>query len=381
MIRVEYGKDKNLQTWYSDQMGKRILKKANTMGQHAPKLKSIHNELFRSILSNLHKELSQINLQVISDILLEDRDILVNKYEWIAEYTRICDFLALYSNMIHEKRSSDECKTFRRNYLNRFSGVYLEAVIGKIGKSEEYFVSSCQEFNRLKQEADYLLKKANEMIAKVFQYSMMPQQIRYELYQKMDVSVCPYCGRQYIHMLSKDAMDSYLGDLDHFYPKRYYQLFSLSLWNLLPVCKPCNQLLKKEHMSGFLNPLAEGFDDDCKFIVSCKDAKAMIGLNDHFTLKWEIQQYTSDAKANKIQKNITQFKLDEVYQYHKQDVKILLKKRYLYSKNYFDKINQFLEGIYLSEDEKNCLVYGTSLNRNKFHKEMLGKMTYDVVKH
>lgn len=381
MIRVEYGKDKNLQSWYSNQIGKQILKNAINMGCHPPKLKSLHNELFRSILSNLYKELSQINLQVISDILLEDREILINRYRWIAEYTRLCDFLAFYSSMKNTKRGRNEYKMLRINYLNRFSGDYLDAVIDKIGKSKEYFESSWSNFGQLKKEADDFLKKVNEMIAKVFDYSMMEQQMRYELYQKMDVSICPYCGRQYIHMLSTDEKDSYLGDLDHFYPQIYYQLFSLSLWNLLPVCKPCNQLFKREHMDDLLNPLADGFDDDCIFTVNCQDALAIIGLNDNFTLKWEIQQYTSNLKAIKIQKNISLFQLDEVYKYHKQDVKMLLKKRYLHSQNYFDKIDQLLKGASLSEDEKNCLIYGTSLNKNNFHKEMLGKMTYDIVKY
>lgn len=381
MIRVEYGKDKSLQSWYSNQMGKQILKNAINMGSPPLKLKNLPNKIFQSILSNLHKELSQINLQVISDILLEDREILINRYGWIAEYTRLCDFLAFYRSMKNIKRDRNECKTLRINYLNRFSGDYLRAVIDKIGENEEYFVSSWPKFEQLKQEADDFLKKVNEIIEKVFDYSMMEKKIRYELYKKMDVSICPYCGRQYIHMLSKDEGDSYLGDLDHFYPKIYYQLFSLSLWNLLPVCKPCNQLFKREQMDEFLNPLADGFDDDCIFIVNCQDVQAMIGLNDNFTLKWEIQQYTSDLKANKIQKNIMLFQLDKVYQYHKQDVRILLKKRYLHSQNYFDKIDQLLGGTSLSEEEKNCLIYGTSLNKNNFHKEMLGKMTYDVVKH
>ena len=33
----------------------------------------------------------------------------------------------------------------------------------------------------------------------------------------------------------------------------------------------------------------------------------------------------------------------------------------------------------LSEEEKNYLLYGTSLNKDQFHKELLGKMTYDII--
>ena len=88
----------------------------------------------------------------------------------------------------------------------------------------------------------------------------------------------------------------------------------------------------------------------------------------------------SPELAEKIRNNLSLFKLNEVYQYHKTDVKDLLRKKYLYSGAYGRKLEEMMHGLPgMTEEEKNRLRYGTSLKRENFRKELLGKMTYDVV--
>lgn len=60
--------------------------------------------------------------------------------------------------------------------------------------------------------------------------------------------VCPYCGLEYVDVLDDGR---YLGDLDHVYPKSICTLFSLSIWNLIPSCKKCNQSLKRNNRKNF----------------------------------------------------------------------------------------------------------------------------------
>lgn len=84
----------------------------------------------------------------------------------------------------------------------------------------------------------------------------------YTLIKLSNVRNCPYCNRQYISPIyaSKGKMRP---DLDHFLPKSKYPCFSMSLYNLVPVCKNCNSSLKGNHDFGFTsaNPFVESFDE------------------------------------------------------------------------------------------------------------------------
>jgi len=57
--------------------------------------------------------------------------------------------------------------------------------------------------------------------------------------------LCPYCGREQAT------------DLDHFLPKSNYPEFSILAWNLVPVCKTCNDLkrdFESRRGAHFLHP-------------------------------------------------------------------------------------------------------------------------------
>ena len=52
------------------------------------------------------------------------------------------------------------------------------------------------------------------------------------------LTVCPYCNRSYINSRERN-----LGaELDHFYNKKDYPMFAISLYNFIPSCSTCNKL-------------------------------------------------------------------------------------------------------------------------------------------
>jgi hypothetical protein len=367
MIYTHYQNDKKLWHWYASQILRSWNKPAKTSKSIPP------------ILQNLRDELSVMDQKILFAILLKDRATLERRYSWIAEYGKLCDFVAYYPLLEEQTKKTHSYQPLRKKYLAQYKGHYLNALISKISLSEKELIRNWTNFGRLKREAKQCLTEANLLISKYLDYSMMSQETRYELFRKMDVTVCPYCTRQYIHTASLTDNGPYLGDLDHFYPQSYYPLFSLSLWNLIPVCKPCNQLFKRQYNRKLLSPQSAGFDDDCILEISARDTKALLGFNGRFDIHWNIPSYVPVDKADKIRENLKLFHLNDVYQYHKPDIQRLLQKHYLYSKSYFQKVNKLLMRLPLSEEEKNYLLYGTSLNKDQFHKELLGKMTYDII--
>lgn len=66
----------------------------------------------------------------------------------------------------------------------------------------------------------------------------------YVLFKKMGIKVCPYCEHEYIDIVLKDGDERRTVEYDHFYPKGDddYPGLAMCFFNLIPSCKPCNQL-------------------------------------------------------------------------------------------------------------------------------------------
>jgi len=84
-----------------------------------------------------------------------------------------------------------------------------------------------------------------------------------ELCHKLNISICPYCNRQYIFTASKveeDGSEKWVArpQLDHFYPKSKYPFLSCSFYNLIPSCPTCN-MGKNDNDTETLYPYLEGF--------------------------------------------------------------------------------------------------------------------------
>lgn len=62
----------------------------------------------------------------------------------------------------------------------------------------------------------------------------------YELIQKVNNSVCPYCNRSFTHAVFDNDIGFGRPEIDHFLPKSIFPFYALSLFNLIPVCHTCN---------------------------------------------------------------------------------------------------------------------------------------------
>ena len=204
----------------------------------------------------------------------------------------------------------------------------------------------------------------------------MGDDVRGELAERLNIPVCPYCNRQYIQPVTIANKKRYLGDIDHILPKSVYQLFALSLWNLTPSCKVCNQLFKGSHVTQLLNPWEAGFNSDCILELKYRDVSAIAGLNDNMDMKWSVMPET-DAEARRlIENSLRLFCLDESYSYHKKDIQTALRKRYLLeSGGYRKSLRKLSRSLNWNEQ----MLYGVSLDKSKFQEELLAKAIYDAV--
>lgn len=68
----------------------------------------------------------------------------------------------------------------------------------------------------------------------------------YTLYRLMGVKVCPYCEHEFIEVVEIYGQDRRTMEFDHYFPKgeKEYPGLAMCFYNLVPSCKPCNQLKK-----------------------------------------------------------------------------------------------------------------------------------------
>lgn len=363
MIEVPYWKDINFRNWYSDNVLRLIM---NQRG------KVKYNKNFPEIIEAL-KNLSNND---IKNILCCPREELEEKV-WIREYLGIADFVGEYNEFregcVKNKHKSSELKRLRRQYIEKYDGIYLS----NIHRSNiDFYSKNWTNFDELRSNAVDVLIRLNEIVSTIFDYAFIDTSFRRNLFEKMDVKVCPYCNQQYINSI---ADGRYLGDLDHVFPKKIYALFSLSLWNLVPSCKACNQTFKRGHIAHILNPTMRGFDNEAIFDVLHEDIMSIRGESDNFKCTWKILCNDDHELALKIGNNISLFQLNDVYQAHKMKIKDVLKKKYRLDDHYK---NDLKKKVGIDSDEQlNYFIYGCSLNPHKFKDELLSKMTYDLVKY
>ncbi len=174
------------------------------------------------------------------------------------------------------------------------------------------------------------------------------------------IRTCPYCNRQYITPIySKTGKTR--ADLDHFYSKSRYPYFSMSIYNLVPSCKSCNSSLKgmKEFSFEDKTPYEISMDDSAEFRYwpSCK-----------------IEFFEKD-KAIHAYKEV--FKIEESYEFHRNDAKDLLRKSLRYSS---DRIRELAEMGYISEKELYKFIIGKTSTKEKILEEPLNKFKRDIVK-
>lgn len=182
---------------------------------------------------------------------------------------------------------------------------------------------------------------------------------------------CPYCNRQYITpiLTSKGKMR---GTLDHFVAKSKYPYFSMSLYNLIPVCYSCNSSFKGDIEFDFddINPYEESLDDYIRFYAN-------LAFNKNINIHIKTKKIKKEANAKK---HLEVFKLEHQYNYHVNQVEELVLKRLVYSEEYINDIKYSrLNGFKISEKKLREQLIGYTQEQLKINDEPLSKFRRDIV--
>ena len=262
----------------------------------------------------------------------------------------------------------------------------------KIMTGEYSFLENLKEFldNFVDEEprlAEYLKKS----------YDKIDSELRKKIIDSKNISVCPYCNRNYIsstykflqcnicnqELLVIDGTEKECpgckqeikgltkvvntAQLDHFFPKDSYPLFAVSFYNLIPSCYSCNHVKFNKDLKH--SPYDSSFPfDDVKFTYIPKS-----------TDKIEIK---IDSCNPDFINGIRILGIEELYQSHIDVVNELIWKKEVYTKSYRDGLSKILNqtDLELSEAEVNRFITGYYTDKENYGKRPLSKMVTDISK-
>ena len=213
-----------------------------------------------------------------------------------------------------------------------------------------------------------------EQVQSIFKYTggfakKTSEYSTYDLAINLNINTCVYCNRIYTKTVA-NPNKIIRPEFDHWYPKSTYPLLALSFYNLIPSCHICNSSVKSTtimDINNFLHPYLPE-EIDLRFSYWLED------LNKYdFIIKRE-----SNTKEDNT---VKAFKIEQIYETHRDEINDLVRLRRLYSVDYLLKLKKLLKSVdsNVSMEEIYRLAFGTHYNEKNFTKRPLSKMKRDIL--
>lgn len=273
-------------------------------------------------------------------------------------------------------------KRRKLGFLDEWCNKYLGEIDGKKYNFEDVVMASPSELfklkacldsnpdikeikNKLYQNEDPNEEKYSYVIDTL--YKNMTSEAKEYLLHELNVSVCPYCNRNYVYSVK----NIHTCELDHFFPKDQYPIFAASFYNLIPCCPSCNRKKADNVFDFYPHDIDADPQDLIKFSYSIKSADY---LKNTKNIEVEI-----DA-GDKCRKQVEILELKKIYGRHKDVVLDILRKNYIFPDEYTKSLYSEFNSLFKNEIEIKELIYGVPLEEDKYGKRPLTKLTQDIIK-
>ncbi|PFK99265.1 hypothetical protein COJ01_19960 [Priestia megaterium] len=254
-----------------------------------------------------------------------------------------------------------------------------------------------KKYNSVTQEQEFKAK-----LESIFNYDLFPGNFTnakgkwgaYTMAERLSVFVCPYCNRHYTSTLRavkigrKVEQGGTRPQFDHFLSKSKFPFFALSFYNLIPSCSICNASLKSTReftIDEYVHPYVEGFDDNVLFTVKLKKddndkdyLKAWYSDNNHFDIEFNYVKTADPSLIERAKRNVKVFRLDHLYNQHKDYVMEILVKAEMYSPDAIDALVKDFPKLFPKRDYVIRLITNNYIHQEDLGKRVLAKLSRDI---
>lgn len=225
-----------------------------------------------------------------------------------------------------------------------------------------------------------IVAEAKNILSKCSSYDKLSESKKkaYDYCSLFNISVCPYCNINHIHVVSAGTNRVSRPDMDHFYCKSQNPKLSLAWRNLIPACMECNRSIK--HTQKFsvrknLHPFFKDFDRYKEFWINLSHPDYI--NKDNFEICFRNKEDASDFNCLRADNNIKQLSLELRYQFHKKTVLKEFEKIRLYHDSKLNEIEDIIgttDAVYQHRLE-NLLTDSLDIEINE---TPLGKLRKDI---
>jgi hypothetical protein len=277
-----------------------------------------------------------------------------------------CDYIMLYFNKRNRIGKLDAINNwvadvFGRNYT-------LEDILKATPEKISYFV---KKHDLVKPPPNVEILSLRNLYSRFAVASKSPflNYSAFELIDKLGITVCPYCNRNYI--INVKGRNRRTCEIDHFWNKQNYPFLSLSFFNLIPSCKTCNHL-KSNIPGNYYNPYNSSMNSDDLIKFSFK----VIGP-EYIDRKEHLELVTKHSRS--FETNVKNLAIIELYNSHIDIIQELIKKKSIYNEEYIEQLVKDFEGrIFKNREELIGLILSNFTTEEELHKRPFAKLTKDI---
>lgn len=335
--------------------------------------------------SDVFKYLTSTDIEniLLGNVVNNKNTSFVDQYRKTITFSEV-DFAKRVENYKEEYNYNIKINDLFKEYYEHYKNIFLSDLLDMKDKEIIHKLETTKGFNDLRTKTKKKLDIFNEDIKKIFSFYkeyICKTELRAEILQATRIVVCPYCNRQYTTPFYVKNKKRIQADLEHFYPKSKYPLFSLSIMNFIPCCLFCNRNLKGNKIFDnlyFINNLS---NNKSVFKDRCENYNQLVGI-DNSKLTIDIESLAEEDIFNKIDMHYykTSYHLDEIYNTHSEFIREQKIRRTIYNKDYMKKINKELKKeLKLSGMELNNFIFGYSGSNEELTKKTLSKLVHDVI--
>lgn len=258
---------------------------------------------------------------------------------------------------------------FDRQFINNHIRRNIAAILSSEPKELALLnkrIKSTDGYDKSRDDISYIFR-----YAKWFDQKKETKYNAYDLAENLNIQTCVYCNRIYTKTVVNPSKIT-RPNFDHWFGKKENPLLALSFFNLIPSCSICNSGVKGEADFDLNTHLHPYLDNTCgyKFSYYIKSINS-----------YDFKIVTDDLNL-RAETTVKAFKLQEIYETHKSEIKDLVKIRTVYSQAYLLNLNKFLnkDKTNVSMDEIYRLAFGTYKDETNFDKRPLSKLKRDILK-
>ncbi|HWY35391.1 MAG TPA: hypothetical protein VNX68_12155, partial [Nitrosopumilaceae archaeon] len=198
-----------------------------------------------------------------------------------------------------------------------------------------------------------------------------------EYFEQIGIKSCVYCNSQLaltVRNVKKEKIAKF--QVDHHIPKSEYPCFSISFYNLYPVCGPCNNSKSSNNVN--FNLYSDDYSD-------YRSSKFLFELDKNSLIKYRVNGINAELKIKFNELPGTGFNntfaIESIYNTQKDIAEELVIKSMIYNKTYTELLKTSLKKLYKNKAPMfERLLAGNYTDEKDIHKRPMAKFTQDIAR-